>query len=93
MKKTSIARAAVALTLALSSVAHAGAAFCPVVEFAELQTYTKEELMAMWSENFNKTQAAGINRPIEVENCVAQNSRILRALKIKREAQATAPVK
>lgn len=88
MKKTLLA-----ILLALSSAVHADAPFCPVLEFAELQTYTEKELMTMWSENFDKILAVGINRPAEVENCTAQNTRILRIVRAKKDAQVTPPVK
>lgn len=89
MKKTLIVLA----VLSLISAAHANPTACPTLEFAELQTYTEKELMAMWSENFEKMVAIGPADMREFQNCDVQATRILRIAKTKKDAQATPPAK
>lgn len=87
MKKTSIARACLALLLVVGSTAHASATACPTLEFAELQTYTDKELMTMWSENFQKMVDIGPANMEEFQNCDTQTSRLARIMKARKEAQ------
>lgn len=73
------------LLTALSTSAYAGAARCPAIEFAELQTYNDKELKERLNQYRETRLAILTTNMAEFNNCSDQIDRIMRLQRSRRE--------
>lgn len=98
-KDTQMKKLLIALIASSPLLALASPPLCPIYEYAELQSYSGDTLVAMADDfskvvvTVNQTIRPSLSEVAEAKNCMAQFERIVRIVEAKNRAESAASTK